>query len=73
MISSGLIGLTNVIVRGRGLERGPFVSEQEFLGIVEAAAEGEVIEHEERELIESIIEFGDTVVKAMTVSREDFF
>ena len=54
-----------MIVRGRGLEQGPFVSEQEFLGIVEAAAEGDVIEHEERELIESIIEFGDTVVREL--------
>ncbi|MEL0040350.1 MAG: CNNM domain-containing protein, partial [Ilumatobacter sp.] len=71
LISSGLIGLTNVIVRGRGLERGPFVSEQEFLGIVEAAAEGEVIEHEERQLIESIIEFGDTVAREVMVPRPD--
>ncbi len=71
LISSGLIGLTNIIVRGRGLERGPFVSEQEFLGIVEAAAEGEVIEHEERELIESIIEFGDTVAREVMVPRPD--
>ena len=71
MISAGLIGLTNVLVRGRGLESGPFVSEQEFLGIVEAAAQDEVIEHEERELIESIIEFGDTVAREVMVPRPD--
>lgn len=71
IISAGLIGLTNVIVKGRGLESGPFVSEQEFLGIVEAAAEDEVIEHEERELIESIIEFGDTVAREVMVPRPD--
>ncbi len=71
MISAALIGLTNVIVKGRGLESGPFVSEQEFLGIVEAAAEDEVIEHEERELIESIIEFGDTVAREVMVPRPD--
>ena len=70
-VSAALIGLTNVIVRGRGLEQGPFVSEQEFLGIVEAAAEDEVIEHEERELIESIIEFGDTVAREVMVPRPD--
>ena len=67
----GLIGLTNVIVRGKGLKKGPFVSEQELLGIVEAAAEDEVIEHEERELIESIIEFGDTVAREVMVPRPD--
>lgn len=71
MISAGLIGLTNVLVKGRGLESGPFVSEQEFLGIVEAAAQDEVIEHEERQLIESIIEFGDTVAREVMVPRPD--
>ena len=70
-ISRGLITLTNVIVRGKGLEQGPFVSEQELLGIVETAADDEVIEQEERELIESIIEFGDTVAREIMVPRPD--
>ena len=70
-VSRGLISLTNVIVRGKGLQSGPFVSEQEFLGIVEAAAQDEVIEHEERELIESVIEFGDTMVREIMVPRHD--
>jgi putative hemolysin len=71
LASRALIGLTNVIVRGKGLEKGPFVSEQELLGIVEAAADDDVIEHEERELIESIIEFGDTVAREVMVPRPD--
>lgn len=71
VISRSLIGLTNVIVRGKGLKQGPFVSEQELLGIVEAAAEDEVIEHEERELIESIIEFGDTIAREVMLPRPD--
>jgi CBS domain containing-hemolysin-like protein len=71
LMSGALIKLTNVIVKGKGLEKGPFVSEQELLGIVEAAADDEVIEHEERELIESIIEFGDTVVREVMVPRPD--
>ncbi len=70
-ISRGLIKLTNVIVRGKGLEAGPFVSEQELLGIVEVAAEDGVVEHEERELIESIIEFGDTIAREVMVPRPD--
>ena len=70
-ISRALIGLTNVLLPGKGLKQGPFVSEQELLGIVEAAAEDEVIEHEERELIESIIEFGDTVAREVMVPRPD--
>lgn len=71
VISRALIRLTNVIARGKGLEKGPFVSESEFLNIVEAAAQDEVIEPEERELIESIIEFGDTVVREVMVPRPD--
>lgn len=69
--SKALIGLTNVIMPGKGLKEGPFVSELELLGIVEAAADDEVIEHEERELIESIIEFGDTVAREVMVPRPD--
>ena len=71
MMSKALIGLTNIVVKGKGLEQGPFIGEQEFLGIVEAAAEEEIIEHEERELIESIIEFGDTVVREIMRPRPD--
>ena len=71
LISRGLIGLTNVLLPGKGLKQGPFVSEQELLGIVEAAAQDEVIEHEERELIESIIEFGDTIAREVMLPRPD--
>ena len=71
MISRGLIGLTNIVVPGKGLQQGPFVGEQEFLGIIEAAADDEIIEHEERELIESIIEFGDTIVREIMRPRPD--
>ena len=71
MMSRWLIKLTNVIVGGKGLAAGPFISEQEFLGIVEAAAQDSVIEHEERELIESVIEFGDTIVREIMIPRPD--
>ena len=70
-ISRGLIWLTNVIVRGKGLEKGPFVSEQELLGIVQAAAHEGVVEPEEHMLIESVIEFGDTVAREIMVPRPD--
>ena len=71
MISNGLISLTNVIVRGKGLKQGPFVSESELLGIVEAAGDDEVIEREEVELVRSIIEFGDTVAREIMTPRPD--
>ena len=71
LVSKWLISLTNVIVRGKGLQQGPFVTESELLGIVETAADDGVVEHEERELIESIIEFGDTVAREVMVPRPD--
>ncbi len=70
-ISKSLIKLTNVIVRGKGLQQGPFVSEQELLGIVEAAAHDGEIEHEESRLIKSVVEFGDTVAREIMVPRPD--
>lgn len=71
ILSRGLIGLTNVILPGKGLKEGPFVSEEELLAMVEAAVEEDVLEAEERELIAQIIEFGDTIVREVMVPRPD--
>jgi CBS domain containing-hemolysin-like protein len=71
VVSRGLIGLTNVILPGKGLKRGPFVSEAELLAVADLAVEEDVIEAGERDLIESIIEFGDTVVREVMVPRPD--
>jgi CBS domain containing-hemolysin-like protein len=66
-----LIGVANVILPGKGLKKGPFVTEEEILALAEEAAEAAVIEESERELIESIIDFGDTVVREIMVPRPD--
>ena len=71
MVARGLIGITNVILPGKGLKKGPFVSQEELLAFADVAVEEDVIEHEERELIESIIEFGDTVAREVMVPRLD--
>jgi CBS domain containing-hemolysin-like protein len=71
ILSRGLIGLANMIVPGKGLKKGPFVSEEELLAMAVVAEEEDVIEHEERQLIHSIIEFGDTVVREVMVPRPD--
>ena len=71
LFSRMLIGLANIVVPGRGLKQGPFVSEEELLATVDVAVEDEVIEREERRLIHSIIEFGDTVVREVMVPRPD--
>jgi len=71
MLTTGLIGLANVLLPGKGLKQGPFLSEEELLAMADVAVEEEVIEKEERALIHSIIEFGDTVVREVMVPRPD--
>ena len=71
ILSRGLIGMANVLLPGKGLKEGPFVSEEELLALADAAVEEDVIEEEERDLIEQIIEFGDTVVREVMVPRPD--
>jgi len=71
LLSRLLIGLTNVILPGKGLKSGPFTSEAELLAVADQAVEEAVIEAEERQLIESVIELGDTVVREVMVPRTD--
>ena len=71
LLARALIGLSNLILPGKGLKQGPFVSEEELLATIDVATEDEVIEHDERRLIHSIIEFGDTVVREVMVPRPD--
>jgi CBS domain containing-hemolysin-like protein len=71
LLARGLIGLANVVLPGKGLPKGPFVSEEELLATVDVATEEEVIERDERELIHSILEFSDTVVREVMVPRPD--
>ncbi|MFN8050542.1 MAG: hemolysin family protein [Acidimicrobiales bacterium] len=70
-VADVLIRVTNVILPGKGLQQGPFVTEEELIALMGEAAEASVIEEEERDLIESIIDFGDTVAREIMVPRTD--
>ena len=70
-VSGGLNGLANLIVGQKGGYAGALVTESELLAMADVAVEGDVIETEERALIHSIIEFGDTVVREVMVPRTD--
>ena len=70
-LSRGLIGVANVVLPGKGLKEGPFVTEEEIRTMADVAADEEVIEREERQLIHSIFEFGDTVVREVMLPRPD--
>jgi CBS domain containing-hemolysin-like protein len=67
----GLIGLANVLLPGKGLKTGPFVSEEDIRTMASVGHEEGAIEEEEKEMIHSIFEFGDTVVREVMVPRPD--
>lgn len=69
-----LVALNRVfmlILPGRGLPKGPLTSEEEIKTIIEMAESEEVIEAEEAEMIHSIFQFGDTVVREVMAPRPD--
>jgi putative hemolysin len=66
-----LIGLANVLLPGRGLREGPFVSEEDIRAMAEAGSEEGAIQEEEKDLIHSIFEFGDTVVREVMTPQPD--
>jgi CBS domain containing-hemolysin-like protein len=68
-----LVGLSNIILPGEGRRAGPAAvsSEGELLALADEAVEAEVLEVEERALIRSIIDFGDTVAREVMVPRPD--
>ncbi len=65
----GFIGLANVVLPGRGLAKGPYVTEAEILAMVDVAADEDTIEDEQKDLIHSVLEIGDTPVSDVMMPR----
>ncbi len=70
-LATGLVKLANAVMPGKGLPQGPFITEHEIRALAEVASSEEQIEEEEKELIHSIFEFGDTIVREVMVPRPD--
>ncbi|MBB6344527.1 hemolysin family protein [Nonomuraea muscovyensis] len=66
-----LILLGNALTPGKGFREGPFTSEAELRDLVDLAEERRVIEPDEREMIHSVFELGDTLVREVMVPRTD--
>jgi len=66
-----LVLLANAVTPGRGFRDGPFESEAELRDFVDMAGESSLIQAEEREMIHSVFELGDTVVREVMVPRTD--
>ena len=69
-LAHGLVALGTRITPGAS--RGAtFASEEQLLSIIDEAAENELIEEDDRELIHSVFDFTDTFVRAVMVPRTD--
>jgi putative hemolysin len=71
LLTRGFIGFANIVLPGQGMRLGPFTTEADILTMADVAAQEDSIETEERELIHSIFEFGDTVVREVMLPRTD--
>lgn len=69
-IANALVAIGNRVTPGRP-RNATFSSEQQLLSMVDEATELDVLEEDDRELIHSIFEFSDTVVREVMIPRTD--
>ncbi len=70
-ISRLLILLGNALTPGRGFRNGPFASEIELREVVDLAQQRGVVAADERKMIESVFELGDTPAREVMVPRTE--
>ncbi len=66
-----LITVGNAITPGKGFRSGPFTSEAELRDLVDLAHERGLVESDEHEMIHSVFELGDTLVRELMVPRTE--
>ncbi len=66
-----MIWIGNVLTPGRGFTDGPFSSEAELRELVDMAEASDLIEDDERKMIHSVFELGDTIAKEVMVPRTE--
>jgi CBS domain containing-hemolysin-like protein len=69
-IANALVAIGNRVTPGRP-KTATFSSEEQLLSMVDEATELDVLEEDDRELIHSIFEFNDTVVREVMIPRTD--
>jgi CBS domain containing-hemolysin-like protein len=70
-ISRLLVLLGNAITPGRGFRNGPFASEIELREVVDLAQQRGVVADDERRMIQSVFELGDTPAREVMVPRTE--
>ncbi len=69
---AALLVLTgNALTPGRGLRHGPFASEVELRELVDMAEQRGVVEHDERQMIQSVFDLSDTIAREVMVPRTE--
>jgi putative hemolysin len=71
LVSSLLTGISHLVLPDDDGSEQPDITEAELLALADVAVEADVIEREERALLSSIIEFGDTIVREVMAPRPD--
>ena len=66
-----LVPIGNAVTPGRGYRDGPFRSEAELRDLLDLAGESSLIEDEERDMLHSVFELGDTLAGEVMVPRTD--
>jgi CBS domain containing-hemolysin-like protein len=66
-----LIAIGNALTPGRGFKQGPFTSEAELRDLVDQASESGLVEESEREMIHSVFDLGETLVRELMVPRTE--
>jgi CBS domain containing-hemolysin-like protein len=70
-LASLLTLLGNAITPGRGMRDGPFASEVELRELVDMAEQRGVVEHDERQMIQSVFDLGNTIAREVMVPRTE--
>ena len=70
-ISRLLVLLGNALTPGRGFSNGPFASEIELREVVDLAQQRGVVADDERRMIQSVFELGDTPAREVMVPRTE--
>jgi CBS domain containing-hemolysin-like protein len=66
-----LIVVGNAVTPGKGFRQGPFASEAELRELVDIAEASDLIEDQERQMIHSVFELGDTFAREVMVPRTE--
>jgi len=66
-----LIAIGNAITPGRGFKTGPFSNEAELRDLVDQASERGLVEESEREMIHSVFDLDETLIRELMVPRTD--